>query len=484
MLSLLTREKSGFQSWGHYPRLEAEVKPLNWVSDFLPAIPPDSRLILPVGLGRSYGDSCLLDHGRLLDTRGLKRLLAFDARSGLLRCEAGVTLAAILDFAVPRGWFLPVTPGTKYVTVGGAIANDIHGKNHHIAGAFGLHTPQFEVLRSDGSRRICSSTQNPELYRATIGGLGLTGLISWAEVQLRPIVSRKIDYESIRFRGLEEFLALSHDSAEIEYTVAWIDCLSSGRDFARGLFMRGAHATEPAPLTRSTMPQLDVPVYMPAALLNRHTIGLFNTLYYHRQLADRKRSQIDYEPFFYPLDSILHWNRIYGRQGLLQFQCVLPMEDDARGITAILRTISASGLASFLAVIKVFGNRPSPGMLSFPRPGVTLALDFPLRGKQTLRLLDQLACLTQEHGGCMYPAKDALMTPRQFQSFYPMWKSFAKWIDPAFSSAFWQRVTASVESRDQRSEIRTQRPGSSDKRAGCEGQESLCDGCTAGVGER
>jgi FAD/FMN-containing dehydrogenase len=432
-----------FQSWGRYPLLQADLVPLHWMTDFPLASPP-SGAMLPVGLGRSYGDCCLLDHGTLLNTRGMTRLLDFNAETGLLRCEAGVSLAEILRFAVPRGWFLPVTPGTKYVTVGGAIANDIHGKNHHAAGTFGRHTPRFELVRSDGTRMVCSATENPEWYRATIAGLGLTGLITWAEVELRPIVSRKIDYKGIKFNGIEEFLSISRASSHIEYTVSWIDCVSQGSSFARGIFMQGTHSVTPDKLSTSGEPRLSVPMNMPAAVLNRFTVGAFNSLYYHKQLRRTRTGLVDYEPFFFPLDSVLHWNRIYGRDGLLQFQCVLPDNGDARGITQILRTITASGLASFLAVIKVFGDVPSPGMMSFPRPGITLALDFPIRRDVSFALLDRLAEITLEHGGCMYPAKDARMTPHQFQSFYPQWQQFAGFIDPAFSSAFWQRVTAHV----------------------------------------
>jgi FAD/FMN-containing dehydrogenase len=400
--------------------------------------------MLPVGLGRSYGDVCLLEGGTLLCSAGLSRMLAFDPHTGLLRCEAGVSLADILDFAVPRGWFLPTTPGTKYVTVGGAIANDVHGKNHHVAGTFGCHVPRFELVRSDGAHLECSPNENPEWYRATIGGLGLTGLITWAEVQLRPIVSRNIDYEGIKFVGFDEFLAISRESAQIEYTVAWIDCVAQGRNFARGIFMRGSHSPIPDDLAPSRKPKLSVPIEMPTGMLNRLSVGAFNSLYYHRQLSQRKTAIIDYEPFFYPLDSVLHWNRIYGRKGLLQFQCVLPETGDTAGITELLRAITASGLASFLAVIKVFGSVNSPGMLSFPRPGITLALDFPVGREASFVLLNHLAAITLEHGGRMYPAKDALMTAPQFQTFYPQWEQFAKFIDPAFDSAFWQRVTTHV----------------------------------------
>jgi len=253
-----------------------------------------------------------------------------------------------------------------------------------------------------------------------------------------------IDYKGIKFRGIAEFLEITHASREVEYTVAWIDCVANGNNFARGIFMQGEHSKKPGILTTSPEPHLSVPVTMPAALLNRYTVSAFNNLYYHKQLSRTKTGIVDYEPFFYPLDSVLHWNRIYGSEGLLQFQCVLPENGDPRGITEILRTITASGLASFLAVIKVFGDVPSPGLLSFPRPGITLALDFPVRKEVSFALLDRLAEITLEHGGCMYPAKDARMTPHQFQSFYPQWKQFSTYIDPAFSSAFWQRVTSHV----------------------------------------
>jgi FAD/FMN-containing dehydrogenase len=373
----------------------------------------------------------------------MDRLLHFDPQTGVLRCEAGVTLAEILDFAVLRGFFLPVTPGTKYVTVGGAIANDIHGKNHHVAGTFGCHVLRFELVRSDGARFVCSPTENFDWFAATIGGMGLTGLISWAEIRLRPIVSRKIQYKGTKFVGIDEFVALSKASTHVEYTVSWIDCVATGNNFARGIFMEGDHSEQPEPLKRSKEPWLLLPLDVPEFALNKYSIGLFNTLYYNKQFGKEKTGLVDYEPFFYPLDSLLHWNRMYGKSGLLQFQCVLPWEADQQmGIVKILKAITASGLASFLAVIKVFGDAPSPGMLSFPAPGITLALDFPIRAEISFDLLDRLARITQEHGGRMYPAKDARMTAEQFQAFYPQWQAFARYIDPAFDSAFWQRVTA------------------------------------------
>lgn len=429
-----------FESWGRYPTLDCHLEPLFWTDDF----PRGTRLppeVLAVGMGRSYGDVCLLERGTLLSTRGLDRLLDFDPDTGLLRCESGATLAQILDFAVPRGWFLPVTPGTKYVSVGGAIANDIHGKNHHVAGTFGVHVPSFELVRSDGMRMICSAEQNPEMYAATIGGMGLTGLITWAEVQLREIGSRKIRYEGIKFSGIDDFLSLSNSNHHAEYTVAWIDCVSRGKNFARGIYMVGDHSEIVEPRKKSRAPRLAVPFDFPAFALNRTSMRVFNELYYRRQLRRHVTGLVDYEGFFYPLDSILHWNRIYGKRGFLQFQCVIPWRYGRDGIVAMLEAIAESGLASFLAVLKVMGDRPSPGLMSFPQPGITLALDIAIVAGVTFPLFEQLAEMTRELDGRLYPAKDARMTAHQFQSFYPQWQEFARYKDPAFTSAFWERVT-------------------------------------------
>jgi FAD/FMN-containing dehydrogenase len=273
--------------------------------------------------------------------------------------------------------------------------------------------------------------------------MGLTGLVTWAEVQLRPIVSRRIRQDSIKFQGLGEFFALSRETQAMEYTVAWLDCVSTGKNFARGIFMRGDHSGEAEPLRPSPRPRLSMPVDLPAFLMNRATIGAFNSAYYGRQRARSKSGLVDYEPFFYPLDFLLHWNRAYGRDGLLQFQNVMPWEpgEFQEGFTRLLKAITASGLGSFLAVIKIFGEVKSPGMMSFPAPGPMIALDFPIRGERSFDLVDRLADITAEFGGRMYAAKDARMRPRHFQQFYPQWQEFARHIDPAFSSAFWQRVT-------------------------------------------
>jgi FAD/FMN-containing dehydrogenase len=429
-----------FESWGRYPRGEQKLKPLFWASDFPPK-DGDEGSLLPAGLGRSYGDVCLNHGNTLLLTRGMDRMLAFDQDRGVLRCEAGVTLAEILEFAVPRGWFLPVTPGTKFVTIGGAIANDVHGKNHHVAGTFGRHLMRFELLRSDGSRMVCSPAENSEWFAATISGFGLTGLIHWAEIQLKKIRSRKVRYEATKFHGLEEFVALSEEKRDREYTVSWIDCVARGKDAARGIFMCGDHS-ELAEMSETRAEKtISFPFDLPTIALNRSTVGMFNSLYFHKQ-GKSVSKLIDYEPFFYPLDAVLHWNRMYGKQGLLQFQCVVPHANGLEAIGGILKAIADSGLASFLAVLKVCGDVASPGMMSFPKPGITLALDFPIREERTFALVDRLGVMTAEAGGRLYAAKDARMTGDQFRQFYPRWREFSRYVDEKFSSSFWRRVMA------------------------------------------
>ncbi|MDQ2835783.1 MAG: FAD-binding oxidoreductase [Acidobacteriota bacterium] len=433
-----------FESWGRYPTYGATVTPLHWQGDFPRVTAGMHDSALPVGMGRSYGDVCLLKDGNLLLTTAMNRLIDFDPETGLLTAESGITLAQILDFAVPRGFFLPVTPGTKYVTLGGAIANDIHGKNHHSAGTFGCHITQFELLRSDGSRLLCSPTQNPEFYAATIAGLGLTGLITWATLALKPIVSRLIDYEGIQFHGIDEFLSLTEQAHNVEYTVSWVDVTSTGRNFARGIFMQGDHSTKRDTLKPSPEPKLVFPFEAPGFALNALTVSAFNTAFFHKQIHKRAVALQDYEPFFYPLDKVLHWNRMYGKSGLLQFQYVIPWDHAKEGTIAVLQEVAKSGLASFLAVLKAFGDVPSPGMMSFPKPGITLALDFPIKPGKSFPLFARLADMTREFGGRLYPAKDAAMTAPQFQAFYPQWQQFARFRDPMLTSSFWERVTSST----------------------------------------
>lgn len=427
---------SRYRSWGGYPKFPQDAARLAWQDQAW----PDSKPLLPFGNGRSYGDVCLNENGLLLDARPLDRFLAFDENSGVLRCEAGVLLSEVLRFCVPKGWFLPVTPGTQFVTLGGAVANDVHGKNHHCGGTFGCHTRAFELLRSDGTRRVCSPTQNAEWFNATVGGLGLTGLMTWVEIQLKRIPGPYIHQQVRRYRDLGEFFAITAESEQdYEYTVAWLDCLGSGKGLGRGLFMRGNHAQTPRrPAGKEK--RIGVPLEPPLSLINPLSLRLFNLLYYYRQGNTWRDALVDYEPFFYPLDAIDDWNRIYGPRGFLQFQCVVPMEQGEDAIREILRRIAASGAGSFLAVLKVFGAQASPGLLSFPRPGVTVALDFPNHGSKTFALLERLEEITTTAGGAIYPAKDARMSGAHFRGYFPAWQEFSAYLDPAFSSSFWRRV--------------------------------------------
>jgi FAD/FMN-containing dehydrogenase len=434
-------------SWGRYPKISyKEVQPVYWRSE-VPDLANLDASALPYAYGRSYGDSCLNEGGVALDVSHLQRFISFDEETGLLRCEAGVALAEILRVMVPRGWFLPVTPGTKFVSVGGAIANDVHGKNHHRGGTFGCHVTQFELLRSDGERLICSPEQNSELFRATIGGLGLTGLILWAEFRMKPIVNPYIDMDHVRFESLDEFFEISAESdQDFEYSMSWVDLLVGGKNLCRGIFMRGNHNTSrtlAAKPMKKPLPLL-VPVDFPPFVLNALTVKAFNELYYHIQIPKKVSKTVPYEPFFYPLDSIHNWYRMYGKRGFLQYQFVVPFETAHEAMREILGRIRHSGEGSFLTVLKTFGSVRSPGMLSFPRPGLTLALDFAYAGEKTLRLLSGLDEIVLQSGGVVYPAKDARMSAEHFQTFYPQWKEFAAYVDPKFSSSFWRRVTAPI----------------------------------------
>lgn len=425
-----------FQSWGLYPKAKQTAVSLDWLKNL--SFPNVGTSVLPYGAGRSYGDCCLNDQATIISTRNLDRFISFNAETGLLKAEAGVTLAQILEAFVGRGWFLPVTPGTKFVTLGGAIANDVHGKNHHTAGTFGNFVERFEILRSSGERLTCSRKENAELFKATIAGIGLTGLITWAEIKLKPIAGPLIDMQSIKFANLDEFFEISASSdKDYEYTVAWIDCLASGAQLGRGIFMRGGHSTTRAPASYRR-PLFNMPINAPNFALNKFSIQAFNYLYYNKQSKKQVNTRVHYDPFFYPLDALGAWNKIYGSRGFFQFQCVVK---ERSAITQILQMIAKAGQGSFLAVLKEFGDVKSDGLLSFPRKGFTLALDFPNNGSKTLRLLKELEGLVIESAGAMYPAKDACMSPASFRQFYPKLDQFKQFIDPKFSSSFWRRVT-------------------------------------------
>lgn len=408
--------------WGRYPRMQAHVElPLS-KSECAQAVHRASPLIAR-GWGRSYGDSAL---GReVLSTRHLDHFEAFDAVGGLLTCAAGISLDAILSAMVPRGWFLPVTPGTRFVSLGGAIASDVHGKNHHRDGTLSAHLERIELLLGNGERVFASPSEHPELFRATCGGMGLTGVIVSASLRLRRIASSDIIQTVIRLRSLDEALEAFEANAACAYSVAWIDCLAGGASLGRSLLMLGDHATD-GPLAVQSRRPLPVPFDLPAGLLNRGSARAFNALYYGRVWRDRVTSRIPFEPFFYPLDALSGWNRLYGKPGFVQYQCVLPA---AAGLREVLACVAGSGRGAFLAVLKLFGAaNASP--LSFPMQGYTLALDFRAE-PQVFELLDALDRIVLFHGGRLYLAKDARMTESTFKASYPRWDEFeqvrARW---------------------------------------------------------
>ncbi|MBB3000784.1 MAG: FAD-binding oxidoreductase [Paraburkholderia tropica] len=431
-------------SWGRYPDYPQEAHALAWRDGAARAwrdLREAHGSALAFGNGRSYGDSCLAASGHVLQTLPLDRLIAADWSTGVLRAEPGVTLEQILDVAIPRGWMLPVTPGTKYATLGGAIANDVHGKNHHVRGTFGRHVRRFGLARSDGSVLDCSPDQHAEFYAATIGGLGLTGLILWAEIQLMPIRSSQIDVTTLRFDNVDEFFALSERLDPLhEYSVAWVDCQSRGSALGRGIFMVGDHA-EDGPLEVDRRKKRTVPMTLPVPIFNPLTLRAFNGMYYHRQARGETRSKVSYDAYFYPLDSLLEWNRIYGRRGFQQYQCVVPPEAAREATREILDAIAASGTGSFLAVLKRCGDIRSPGLLSFPREGTSLALDFPQRDAQNARLFARLDAIVSAARGRLYPAKDAHMSGADFRAAYPQWQQLENLRDPAMLSRFWERTT-------------------------------------------
>ena len=422
-------------SWGRLSRSQHKVVALSDRQEASESA-GDSKPGITYGMGRSYGDVCLNPGGTLWATRRLDRFVSFDEAKGRITCESGVLLRDIQRTAIPRGWMLPVSPGTQLVTVGGAIANDVHGKNHHRFGTFADHVSRISMIRTSGEHIECGPRQKEDWFRATAGGLGLTGVILLAEIQLRRIPGPWLESETIPFFSLDEFFSLAGQSeSRWEYTVAWIDCLARDN---RGLFMRANHieATQ-APPKRSS---LRMPVTPPISMVNRLTLRPFNYLYFKMRRRRQGRQIVHYESFFYPLDNIHEWNRLYGPAGFYQYQCVVPGTAGPRAMKQILATIRASGSGSFLSVLKTFGAREPAGLLSFPQAGVTLALDFPNRGLATEDLFARLDAILVDAGGRIYPAKDARMPKFLFQQSYPALAEFLSYRDPGISSAMSRRL--------------------------------------------
>lgn len=401
--------------WGRYPRLAAVVSE--------PASPFDcsaslaaGRPLIARGMGRSYGDSAL--GANVLSTRRLDRFRAFDTGSGELACDAGVSLDEILRVALPRGWFLPVTPGTRFVSVGGAVASDVHGKDHHVNGTFGAHVREIELLLGNGERVAASPTHNADLFRATCGGMGLTGVILGVRLQLRAVASSEIVQTSRRLPGLEALLAALDTADASTYSVAWLDTTDAA---GRGVLLSGEHAPD-GTLEVPQRKSLRVPMDAPSALLNPWTARAFNLLHYRRAPARARQDRVGLLPFFYPLDGLADWNRLYGRGGFLQYQFVVPREPGPRALREVLDTIAASGETAFLSVLKKFGPA-NDHLLSFPMEGYTLALDFKAT-PGVFALLERLDAIVLAHGGRLYLAKDARMSEATFKRSHGCWEQF------------------------------------------------------------
>lgn len=436
-ITALQKEISG---WGRYPRARSRLyrpERIREVAQTLRA--EEAQGFLPRGLGRAYGDAALNSEGGVILMDRLDRYLAFDPETGVVRCEGGVSLVDIIHTFLPRGWFLPVTPGTKFCTVGACVACDVHGKNHHHDGSFGNFVRQITLLLPSGKTVCCSREQNAELFFATIGGMGLTGIILEVELQLRRVESAYIVVDYVRTGNLDETLQTFHEKdAHYPYSVAWLDCVATGKGFGKGVLMFGRHAAPdelPAkrrhnPFTVAPKRTKSVPFDLPDFVLNPVSLRAFNSAYY-RFHPTREGVVTDYDTYFYPLDSILQWNRAYGKRGFVQWQCVLPYENGVQNLGRILETAQKHRTYPFLSVLKRMGEQ-SGGLLSFPMPGYTLALDFPVRDG-LFEVLNELDRIVIEAGGRLYLAKDARMSAETFHATYPQlprWQAVKAQVDP------------------------------------------------------
>jgi L-gulonolactone oxidase len=429
------------ESWGRITRPRQSTATPRFIDDVAGVLRSrGSAPVLATGLHRSYGDSNLNSAGRLIDMTRLDRIISLDTEAGVLKAEAGLSIDEALQIIVPKGWFFRTTPGTRFVTLGGAIANDVHGKNHHRVGSFGNSVRSLTLVRSDGGSELDAGSG--DLFQATVGGLGLTGVITSVEIELERIPSSFIEVQRMPFANVREFFQLSEMPAAHEHTVAWVDCTSGGRLLGRGILQRANWSASGGHHSHVRGTSLAVPTEMPGFLLNRHSVRVFNGVYHWLQKSGRQRTTVHYAPFFYPLDAIARWNRLYGPRGFYQYQCVIPPESAEQAVEEILKQVSGRGGGSFLAVLKTLGSIPSRGMLSFPREGTTLALDFPNRGAATLDLLSRLDRIVDEAGGRLYAAKDGRMPASMFRKGYPKLDRFLPHVDPAMTSDFWRRVTS------------------------------------------
>jgi FAD/FMN-containing dehydrogenase len=429
--------------WGRYLRRPSTVTRPERVSD---AVPPASGHVIVRGQGRSYNNAAMSQDGLVMLSERLDRVVAFDEATGMLRAEAGTTLEKVLAEFTPRGWFPPVTPGTKFVSLGGCVAADVHGKNHHRDGTFGAHVSELEIVLADGSRICCSPEHEAELFWATVGGMGLTGIISEVSFRLRQIETAYLVVEHRRASNLDNLLGMLEDEKlDDAYSVAWIDCLAEGRSMGRGILMRGHHAKVGDlkgkvndPLSVKPRRRFNLSFDLPSWILNSLSGAIFNQFYYWSQGKSQAPFITDYETFFYPLDAIDNWNRAYGSRGFVQYQCVFPPDTARRGLRTLLEQLAHGRRASFLGVLKRFGPE-GKGLLSFPIEGYTLAIDLPVTGPELFTFLDRLDEIVLEHGGRVYLAKNARLKPQVFRAMYPRypeWERLKERFDPAnrFSS--------------------------------------------------
>ncbi|MFT4544763.1 MAG: decaprenylphospho-beta-D-ribofuranose 2-oxidase [Bacteroidia bacterium] len=417
--------KTNISGWGNFPKIKAEVKrPIS--AEQIKSLQKELETYIPRGAGRSYGDSSL--SASILESSNLNNTLSFDSESGIFTCQSGKMLSVILDEIVPKGYFLPVTPGTKFITIGGAIAADIHGKNHHVDGCFSQHVIWLKLLLADGSIKTCNREENTDLFWATCGGMGLTGFILEASFQLKPIETSKIVNRTIKCDNLDEVISNLIEHENYMYSVAWIDCGTSGKNLGRSLLYLGEHASKAQVADndlsgyKTPNPIVGLPFNLPNWTLNKWTVKAFNALYYGKVRAKDSTAIVGFEPYFYPLDIANNWNRLYGSNGFAQYQFVIPMEGAKEGMHQIIEEIVKSGESSFLAVLKLFGEQ-NEGWLSFPKRGLQLALDFPIN-KKSLALMDRLDDMIMDMDGRSYLAKDSRMKKAFFEASYPKLNQF------------------------------------------------------------
>lgn len=443
-------------NWSNYPSVKTDENSFSTISQFNELMEENSLFSIR-GLGRCYGDASLSNH--IISTLKFDRIIDFDLERGIFECEPGISLASILEVIVPKGWFLPVTPGTKYITIGGAVASDVHGKNHHSEGSFSAHIIEMDVITSLG-KITCNSLINSDLFKASCGGMGLTGLISRVRFKLKKIETAFIRQVQIKAANLDEILDLFEQYRESTYTMAWIDCLKGGDSFGRSILMSGEHAL-PADLPsikpsnlliKPAKLKLAIPFYFPSFALNTLSIKAFNFLYYAKNFKKESNSIVSYDPFFYPLDAITGWNKMYGKKGFVQYQFVLPIENGKAGLVDILAKIRKKGMGSFLAVLKLFGKQES--LIAFPMEGYTLALDFPIK-KGLFEFLDELDKIVLDYGGRLYMTKDARMKADIFWKSYPHAAEFLQIINQynpvqQFQSSLSERllIKNSIETTD------------------------------------